>query len=74
MSAPTMQRENVKIRVGISACLLGDKVRYDGNHKHDAFITGTLGKVFEFIPVCPEVAIGMGVPAAAAGGRRRPSG
>lgn len=62
MSVSTMARQNAKIRVGISACLLGDKVRYDGNHKHDAFITGTLGKVFEFIPVCPEVAIGMGVP------------
>jgi uncharacterized protein YbgA (DUF1722 family)/uncharacterized protein YbbK (DUF523 family) len=37
-------------------------VRYDGNHKHDRFITDTLGKYFEFVPVCPEVAIGLGVP------------
>jgi len=51
-----------KVRVGISACLLGERVRYDGNHKHDAYITGTLAKVFEFVAVCPEVAIGMGVP------------
>lgn len=50
------------IRIGISACLLGDRVRFDGNHKHDAYLTGTLAKYFEFIPVCPEVAIGMGVP------------
>ena len=50
------------IRLGISSCLLGQKVRYDGNHKHDRFITGTLGKYFEFVPVCPEVAIGLGVP------------
>lgn len=57
-----MQPEPLKIRVGISACLVGDKVRYDGNHKRDAYITGTLGQVFEFVPVCPEVAIGMGVP------------
>ncbi len=51
-----------KIRIGISQCLLGDKVRYDGNHKHDRYITGTLGQLFEFVPVCPEVAIGLGVP------------
>ena len=50
------------IRLGISSCLLGQKVRYDGNHRHDRFITGTLGKYFEFVPVCPEVAIGLGVP------------
>lgn len=50
------------IRLGISSCLLGQKVRYDGNSKHDRFITGTLGKYFEFVPVCPEVAIGLGVP------------
>ena len=50
------------IRLGISSCLLGQKVRYDGNHKHDRFVTGTLGKYFEFVPVCPEVAIGLGVP------------
>lgn len=50
------------IRLGISSCLLGQKVRYDGNHKHARFITGTLGKYFEFVPVCPEIAIGLGVP------------
>src|SRR3569623_83248 len=50
-----------KVRVGISACLLGERVRYDGNHKHDAYITGTLAKVFEFVAVCPEVAFGRGV-------------
>ncbi len=51
-----------KIVIGISSCLLGDKVRFDGNHKHDAYITGTLSQVFDFVPLCPEVAIGMGVP------------
>lgn len=50
------------IRLGISSCLLGQKVRYDGTDKHDRFITGTLGKYFEFVPVCPEVAVGLGVP------------
>jgi len=51
-----------RIRLGISSCLLGQRVRYDGNHKHDRFITDTLGRFFEFVPVCPEVAIGLGVP------------
>ena len=51
-----------RIPVGISMCLLGEEVRYDGGHKHDHFITGTLANYFDFVPVCPEVAIGMGVP------------
>ncbi len=51
-----------RIRIGISSCLLGQKVRYDGNHQHDSFLTGTLGRFFEWVPVCPEVAIGLGVP------------
>ncbi len=50
------------IRLGISSCLLGQRVRYDGTDKRDRFITGTLGKYFGFVPVCPEVAIGLGVP------------
>jgi uncharacterized protein YbgA (DUF1722 family)/uncharacterized protein YbbK (DUF523 family) len=49
-------------RVGISACLLGHNVRYDGGHKRDRFIVETLGKHIEFFPVCPEAAIGLGVP------------
>jgi uncharacterized protein YbgA (DUF1722 family)/uncharacterized protein YbbK (DUF523 family) len=51
-----------KIRVGISACLLGEQVRYDGGHKWDRFLTDTLGKYVEFVPVCPEVECGLGVP------------
>lgn len=51
-----------KILVGISSCLLGDEVRFDGGHKFDAYINGTLADYFEFVPVCPEVAIGLGVP------------
>lgn len=50
------------IRIGISSCLLGEKVRYDGGHKHDHYITGTLGEYFDFVPVCPEAAIGLGIP------------
>lgn len=54
--------ETDKIIVGVSACLLGEKVRYDGGHKHDHFITDTLGKFFAYIPVCPEVECGLPVP------------
>ena len=51
-----------KIRIGISACLLGRNVRYDGGHQHDRYITGTLGRWFEWVPVCPEVEYGLPVP------------
>jgi uncharacterized protein YbgA (DUF1722 family)/uncharacterized protein YbbK (DUF523 family) len=56
--------ENVHapIRIGISTCLLGEKVRYDGGHKHDRFLTDTLGPYVEWVPVCPEVEVGMGIP------------
>lgn len=48
--------------MGISSCLLGEKVRYDGQHKHDPYLTGTLGRFFEWVPVCPEVECGLPVP------------
>ena len=51
-----------KPRIGISSCLLGFEVRHDGGHKHDRYITGTLADFFDFIPVCPESAIGLGTP------------
>ena len=51
-----------RIRLGISSCLLGQEVRYDGGHKHNGYITESLGQFFEFVPFCPEVAIGLGVP------------
>jgi len=51
-----------KIKLGISACLLGEKVRFDGGHRWDRFITGTLGKYVDFVPVCPEVECGLGGP------------
>ena len=51
-----------KIPVGISSCLLGQSVRYDGGHKLDSYIVGTLADYFDFRPFCPEVGIGMGVP------------
>ncbi len=50
------------IKMGVSACLLGEKVRYDGGHQWDRYLTGTLGQYFEFVPVCPEVEIGLPVP------------
>ena len=50
------------IRIGVSACLLGQPVRYDGGHKADPFILETLGRHFSWVPVCPEVEIGLGTP------------
>src|SRR5680860_1301573 len=49
-------------RLGISQCLLGDTVRYDGGHKRDAFLTDVLAPFVEWIPVCPEVEAGLGTP------------
>lgn len=46
----------------MSSCLLGQEVRYDGGHKRDRFIVDTLGQYFEFVPICPEMALGLGVP------------
>ena len=51
-----------KIRLGISSCLLGHPVRFDGGHKQDRFITDTLGKYVDFVPVCPEVEMGLPTP------------
>ncbi len=55
-------RRDSPIRVGISACLLGQEVRYDGGHKRDRYISDTLGQFFEWVPVCPEVEMGLGTP------------
>jgi uncharacterized protein YbgA (DUF1722 family)/uncharacterized protein YbbK (DUF523 family) len=52
----------VKPRVGVSTCLLGQQVRYDGGHKHDRWITGVFSQHVELIDVCPEVEIGLGTP------------
>ncbi|WP_342663687.1 DUF523 and DUF1722 domain-containing protein [Desulfatirhabdium butyrativorans] len=51
-----------KIRLGVSTCLLGRNVRYDGGHKHDPYLTKTLGVFVEYVPVCPEVECGMPIP------------
>ena len=50
------------IRIGISSCLLGEKVRFYGGHKRDAFLVETLGHHVEWVPVCPEVEVGMCTP------------
>lgn len=49
-------------RLGVSACLLGEPVRFDGSHKRNAFVADVLAARFELIPVCPEAAIGLGTP------------
>lgn len=51
-----------KITLGISSCLLGEPVRYDGQHKRDLFLIETLGRFVEWVPVCPEVACGLPIP------------
>jgi uncharacterized protein YbgA (DUF1722 family)/uncharacterized protein YbbK (DUF523 family) len=50
------------IRIGVSACLLGEKVRFDGGHKRDPFLVETFGRYVEWVPVCPEVELGLGTP------------
>jgi len=53
---------DTRIKIGISSCLLGENVRYDGQHKYAGYIVEALGPYVEFLPVCPETAIGLGVP------------
>ncbi len=57
-----MQASNNSIKLGISTCLLGENVRYDGGHKLDHFLTETLGQYVEYVPVCPEVECGLPTP------------
>ena len=51
-----------RIKLGISTCLLGESVRYDGGHKLDRFLADTLGQYIQYVPVCPEVECGLGIP------------
>lgn len=64
METQSISAEDDKIAIGISSCLLGQKVRFDGGHKHNAYITQSLGEFFSFVPFCPELAIGMTIPRA----------
>ncbi len=50
------------IRIGISSCLLGENVRYDGGNKLDRFLKDSLGQYVDYVPVCPEVECGLGIP------------
>ncbi|MEH6542490.1 MAG: DUF523 and DUF1722 domain-containing protein [Porticoccaceae bacterium] len=58
MDTPSTQN----IKIGISSCLLGENVRFDSGHKKNAYVTGVLKDYFEFLPFCPEVEIGLGIP------------
>ena len=51
-----------RFKVGISACLLGENVRWNGGHKQDRYLMDTLGQFVDYVPVCPEVECGLGVP------------
>ncbi len=51
-----------RVKIGISTCLLGERVRYDGNHQLDRFLTDTLGNYVDYVPVCPEVEAGFPTP------------
>lgn len=62
MTISKQKESNAEIHIGISRCLLGENVRYDGGHKNDSFITGTLSNYFSWVPVCPEMEIGLGSP------------
>lgn len=57
-----MDAHSEKIPVGVSQCLLGEPVRYDGGHKRSRYLTDVLSRYFDYRPVCPEVAIGLGIP------------
>jgi uncharacterized protein YbgA (DUF1722 family)/uncharacterized protein YbbK (DUF523 family) len=54
--------EEPTIRLGVSTCLLGEQVRYDGGHKLDRFLVNILGEFVDWVPVCPEVEIGLPIP------------
>jgi len=58
----TSPEQSGRIRIGISSCLLGSQVRFDGGHKRDAFLVDGLGPFVEWVPVCPEVEMGLTVP------------
>jgi uncharacterized protein YbgA (DUF1722 family)/uncharacterized protein YbbK (DUF523 family) len=51
-----------RIKIGISSCLLGNNVRWNGGHQQDRFLIETLGQFVDYVPVCPEVETGLGIP------------
>jgi uncharacterized protein YbgA (DUF1722 family)/uncharacterized protein YbbK (DUF523 family) len=70
----TPWQEDAAIKIGVSACLLGQEVRFDGGHKRNGFLADTLGAFVEFVPVCPEFDLGLGVPRESLRLERRGSG
>ncbi|UCH83116.1 MAG: DUF1722 domain-containing protein [Candidatus Latescibacterota bacterium] len=58
----TWHDDEAPLRLGVSSCLLGEEVRYDGGHCRNRFVVDTLGRWFEWVPVCPEMELGMGTP------------
>jgi uncharacterized protein YbgA (DUF1722 family)/uncharacterized protein YbbK (DUF523 family) len=61
-AAAKAETEETPVRIGVSACLIGSEVRFDGQHKRDSFLVDQLGPCVEWVSVCPEVEVGMGVP------------
>lgn len=59
---PTPRISADTIYIGVSSCLLGEEVRFNGGHKRSRYITDVLSEYFEYVPLCPELAIGLGVP------------
>lgn len=57
-----MRQTPERVRIGVSSCLLGERVRYDGGHKRDAFLVDVFGRHVEWVPVCPEMEMGLGTP------------
>src|SRR5262245_48216710 len=62
MALPAEKTLHLPVRIGVSSCLLGEEVRFDGGHKKDAYLVNDLGRHVEWVPVCPELEAGMGVP------------
>lgn len=62
MTEPSGRAASPRIRIAVSACLLGEPVRYDGDHSRSAFVVEALGECFELLPDCPEMGIGLGAP------------
>src|SRR6476661_5068126 len=56
------EMKTAPFRLGVSRCLLGEAVRFDGGHKRDNFLTEVLGRYVEWVPICPEVEAGLGTP------------
>jgi len=59
---PAWRSPDLEITIGISSCLLGEAVRYDGGHQKDSYVTGALSRHFTWVSVCPEMELGLGAP------------